>query len=67
MVEERTQVDPGSTLLQHLVDDLDELEDVVGAVNEEAGDDTVLTGDILGTRVHVQEVSSSHGELGIFR
>ena len=67
VVEQRTEVDPGSSGFENFVDKLDEAEDVVGAVDEEAGDDTVLTGDVLGSRVNVKEVSSSHRELGVFR
>jgi len=65
VVEQWTQVDPSASLLQHLVDGLDELDNVVSTVDEEACDDTVLAGDILWTGVHIKEVTSCHGELGI--
>ena len=47
MVEERAEVEPGAALLEDPVDGLDKLNDVVSTVYEEAGDDTVVAGDIL--------------------
>ncbi len=44
------------------VDCLHEVEDVVRAVHEEAGDDDVQTGDVLCVVVHVQEVARRHRE-----
>jgi hypothetical protein len=44
------------------VDCLHEVEDVVRAVHEEAGDNDVQTGDVLRVVVHVQEVARRHRE-----
>ena len=52
MVEERAEVEPGVALLEDPEDGLDDLDYVVNKVDEEAGDDTVVAGDILRGGVH---------------
>lgn len=41
VVQQGAQVDPGATRLEDLVNQLDEVQDVVGTVDEEAGDDNL--------------------------
>ena len=42
MIEQRSKIDPFAAGLEDLVDELDKVQDVVGAVDEETGDDAVL-------------------------
>ena len=65
VVEQRTKVDPGTPFLQYAVDHLDELNDVVSAVDEEGGDNGVLARQVLGLAVHLNKVAGSHREPGI--
>ena len=67
VVEQGAKVDPDTALLQHCVDHLDELQDVVGAVDEEAGDHRVLSKKVLGLRVYLDKIASGHRKLGILR
>ena len=67
VVEQGAKVDPDTALLQHSVDHLDELQDVVGAVDEEAGDHRILSKKVLGLRVYLDKIASGHRELGILR
>ena len=62
MVQERAEVEPGTALLENPVDGLDKLDDVVSTVDEEACDDTVMTGDIIRGGVNFQKISSSHAK-----
>ena len=65
VIEKGPEVDPDSSILQNPVNDLDKLEDVVGAVDEEASDYGVLTGDLLRGGVHVNKYTGGHRELGV--
>ena len=67
MVEQGTKVYPDTPFLQHAVDHLDKLNDVVSAVDEEGGDDGILTGQVVGLAVDVNKVAGSHGEPGVLR
>ena len=61
MIEQRSEVDPDSAILEDPVNCLDKLEDVVGAVDEEAGDHAVLAGDILRSRVDINKATCASG------
>ena len=67
MVEQGTKVYPDTPFLQHAVDHLDKLNDVVSAVDEEGGDDGILTGQVVGLAVDVNKVAGSHGEPGTWK
>lgn len=62
-------MDPHAPWLQHTVDDLEILNDVVGCVNEEAGDDCVKAALVLWPGIHLlhtrAHVAAAHQSLGV--
>ena len=48
VIQKGAQIDPFSTGLEDLVNELDKLQNVVGAVDEKAGDNAVVRVGVLG-------------------
>ena len=67
LARKEEQTSPLEKAVQHPVDGLERLEDVVGGIHEEVGDHGILTGEVLGLRVHFQEVSGGHREARVPR
>ena len=65
MVEEGSKVDPFAPILEHTMDELNELDNVVGAVNEETSDHAVLSSVETFFSVDFQKVTRNHGEVGV--
>mmetsp|Transcript_66828 Transcript_66828/g.178255 ORF Transcript_66828/g.178255 Transcript_66828/m.178255 type:complete len:235 (-) Transcript_66828:100-804(-) len=67
MIEQRPHIRKQPTSAQHLSDGADVQHDVLGGVDEEAGQHRIPGPAVLGAAVDLNELTSGHGQVGVRR